>query len=538
MRRPAHGRLHRVPGALASPSEDAGAGDATGCGGPSWGRPGAGRARPRGRCLGPGHPVSRDRGGPDRLSSVVWREIVCGGSLRRQLEGGTAASPDGFLFLSRILSRLRRGAKGPVPAGQPEHPREGVGPAEEGSGAGLRERRVWQHRAAGRARRRGRRGAYAILFCVGKYRKAVAALGTRRPARTTTLSQSTAPLSPARKSAGCWNGRRTASVRQTDCAETRRTPAVRKRLRASPAAGSETASGLGKPDSGPRPRAAAPLRARLSAVRVVSAPARPPQAAATSGKSAPDSKSPPPAMTGPVGAHLPNAAGIRPRPGWTWKTRMLRNVHLGSLWLLRLRTAWALLLLAAADGGAARLPKAVVRLEPPWFNVLREDNVTLHCQGPHGPGDGPTQWSRDGTPIPTQVWPHFSFKAQVNDSGNYRCQTGQTSPSDPVRLNVTSDWLLLQTPRLLLQEGDPLVLRCHRWKNWPLFKITFFQDGTSKRYSPANSTFFIPHANVNHSGKYHCSGFIGKKRHMSQPVQRFYPSHRSFYCGPKLRSAW
>lgn len=146
-----------------------------------------------------------------------------------------------------------------------------------------------------------RKGAYAILFCVGKYRKAVAALGTRRPARTTTLSQSTAPLSPARKSAGCWNVRRTASVRQTDCAETRRTPAVRKRLRASPAAGSETASGLGKPDSGPRPRAAAPLRARLSAVRVVSAPARPPQAAATSGKSAPDSKSPPPAMTGPVG---------------------------------------------------------------------------------------------------------------------------------------------------------------------------------------------------------------------------------------------
>ncbi|XP_045046176.2 low affinity immunoglobulin gamma Fc region receptor II-b isoform X2 [Desmodus rotundus] len=184
----------------------------------------------------------------------------------------------------------------------------------------------------------------------------------------------------------------------------------------------------------------------------------------------------------------------------------------------------ALLVLAPAASAAgtpsphAGLPKAVVRLEPPWVNVLREDNVTLHCQGPHGPGDGPTQWSRDGTPIPTQVRPRFSFKAQVNDSGDYRCQTGQTSPSDPVRLNVTSDWLLLQTPRLLLQEGDPLVLRCHRWKNWPLFKITFFQDGTSKWYSPANSTYFIPHANVSHSGKYHCSGFIGKKRHMSQPM--------------------
>ncbi|XP_037005576.2 low affinity immunoglobulin gamma Fc region receptor II isoform X4 [Artibeus jamaicensis] len=185
----------------------------------------------------------------------------------------------------------------------------------------------------------------------------------------------------------------------------------------------------------------------------------------------------------------------------------------------------ALLVLAPLASAAgtpspqAGLPKAVVRLEPPWFNVLRGDSVTLHCQGPHGPGDGPTQWSRDGTPIPTQVQPHFSFKATVNDTGNYRCQTDQTGLSDPAHLNVTSDWLLLQTPRLLLREGDPLVLRCHSWKSQPLFKISFFQDGIAKWYSPANSSFFIPHANVSHGGKYHCSGFMGRNRHESHPVR-------------------
>ncbi|KAF6074473.1 Fc fragment of IgG receptor IIb [Phyllostomus discolor] len=163
-------------------------------------------------------------------------------------------------------------------------------------------------------------------------------------------------------------------------------------------------------------------------------------------------------------------------------------------------------------------PKAVVRLEPPWLNVLRGDDVTLHCQGPHGPGDGPTQWSRDGAPIPAQVQPRFSFRANLSDSGDYRCQTGQTGLSDPVRLNVTSGWLLLQTPRLLLQEGDPLLLRCHSWQNRPLFKIQFLQDSISRWYSPANSSFFVPHANVSHGGTYHCSGFIGKMKHKSEPV--------------------
>nr|KAF6413191.1 Fc fragment of IgG receptor IIa [Molossus molossus] len=166
----------------------------------------------------------------------------------------------------------------------------------------------------------------------------------------------------------------------------------------------------------------------------------------------------------------------------------------------------------------ADLPKAVLSLEPPWVNVLRGDTVTLNCQGAQGPGDRSTQWFFSGTAIPAQAQPSYSFQASSNDSGEYRCQTGQASLSDPVHLDVTSAWLLLQTPGLVFQEGDPIELRCHTWRNWSFYKITFYQDGKSKQFSHRNSSFSIPRANANHSGEYYCSAFVGQLLYTSQPV--------------------
>nr|XP_044613637.1 low affinity immunoglobulin gamma Fc region receptor II-a isoform X3 [Equus asinus] len=200
----------------------------------------------------------------------------------------------------------------------------------------------------------------------------------------------------------------------------------------------------------------------------------------------------------------------------TMEILMFPNVHPGNLWLLQ--PLPVLLLLASADRGAAGLPKAVVSLEPPWIKVFREDSVTLKCQGAHTSEDHPTQWFHNGSSIPTQVQPSYSFKAQNNDSGDYRCHTGQTSLSDPVHLDVISDWLLLQTPRLVFQEGEPIHLRCHSWRSKPLYKVVFFQNGKSKKFSAVNSSYSIPQANLSHSGVYHCTGVIGQMPHSSQPV--------------------
>ncbi|XP_030889834.1 low affinity immunoglobulin gamma Fc region receptor II-b isoform X2 [Leptonychotes weddellii] len=179
---------------------------------------------------------------------------------------------------------------------------------------------------------------------------------------------------------------------------------------------------------------------------------------------------------------------------------------------------WTALLFLAPVAGTPGLPKAVLDLQPPWVNVLQEDPVTLKCQGAHTAVAHVTQWFHNGSSIPTLVQSSYSFKARQQDSGEYRCQTDQTSLSDPVHLDVTSDWVLLQTPRWVFQEGEPIVLRCHSWKNRSLYKITFFQDGKSKQFSSLNATFFIPEANLSHSGNYHCTGMIGQMLRFSQPV--------------------
>uniref|UniRef100_G3UBV1 Ig-like domain-containing protein n=1 Tax=Loxodonta africana TaxID=9785 RepID=G3UBV1_LOXAF len=88
----------------------------------------------------------------------------------------------------------------------------------------------------------------------------------------------------------------------------------------------------------------------------------------------------------------------------------------------------------------------------------------------------------------------------------------------PVVSLCLSDWLLLQTPQLVFQEGEPIVLRCHSWKNRPLYKVTFFQNGKSKIFFRKNTNFSIPQANHSHSGDYHCTAMMGQQLKTSQPV--------------------
>ncbi|XP_018881330.1 low affinity immunoglobulin gamma Fc region receptor II-a isoform X4 [Gorilla gorilla gorilla] len=200
----------------------------------------------------------------------------------------------------------------------------------------------------------------------------------------------------------------------------------------------------------------------------------------------------------------------------TMETQMSQNVCPRNLWLLQPLTV--LLLLASADSQAAAPPKAVLKLEPPWINVLQEDSVTLTCRGARSPESDSIQWFHNGNLIPTHTQPSYRFKANNNDSGEYTCQTGQTSLSDPVHLTVLSEWLVLQTPHLEFQEGETIVLRCHSWKDKPLVKVTFFQNGKSQKFSHLDPNFSIPQANHSHSGDYHCTGNIGYTLFSSKPV--------------------
>ncbi|XP_019568545.2 low affinity immunoglobulin gamma Fc region receptor III-A isoform X1 [Rhinolophus sinicus] len=186
--------------------------------------------------------------------------------------------------------------------------------------------------------------------------------------------------------------------------------------------------------------------------------------------------------------------------------------------MCRLLPPVALLLLTSADTRAADLPKAVVSLDPKWDRLLEKDNVTLQCRGAYPKEDNSTRWLHNGKPLPGQSSTYVIADARVKDSGNYSCQTASFTLSDPVQLKVHADWLVLQAARWVLQEGEPLQLRCHSWKNIRVGKVQYFRNGRGQQFSHKNSEFHIQYTKRAHSGSYFCRGIIGKQNVSSEAV--------------------
>ncbi|XP_053511835.1 high affinity immunoglobulin gamma Fc receptor I isoform X2 [Artibeus jamaicensis] len=198
------------------------------------------------------------------------------------------------------------------------------------------------------------------------------------------------------------------------------------------------------------------------------------------------------------------------------------------MWLLT-----ALLLWVPVDG-QIDLAKSVLTLQPPWVSVFSEESVTLRCEGAHLPWDSSTQWFLNGIAIQTLTPTYSIIAASVNDIGEYRCQTGLLLPSDPIHLEVHRDWLLLQVSSRVVTEGKPLALRCHGWKNKLIYKILFYHNGKTFKFSPWNPEFTISKTSVSHNGIYHCSGLYGRPRFTSAGVNI---TVKELFPAPVLRAS-
>uniref|UniRef100_F6VH40 Ig-like domain-containing protein n=1 Tax=Ornithorhynchus anatinus TaxID=9258 RepID=F6VH40_ORNAN len=184
------------------------------------------------------------------------------------------------------------------------------------------------------------------------------------------------------------------------------------------------------------------------------------------------------------------------------------------MWLLV-----ALVVLAAGNGRTAGAQKSRLTLHPKWVNVFIGDKVTLKCDDPNSLGNiTTTQWFRNGTALEIQT-PSYSIRAAAfDDSGEYRCQMGDSHKSDVMRLHVSQDWLLLQTSGWVFLVGEPVDLRCRSWKDRPLTRVTFFKDQEIMKFVTKNSIFSIPHVTRNDRGSYHCTGHLGSQLFESLPI--------------------
>ncbi|XP_059944293.1 high affinity immunoglobulin epsilon receptor subunit alpha [Mesoplodon densirostris] len=169
---------------------------------------------------------------------------------------------------------------------------------------------------------------------------------------------------------------------------------------------------------------------------------------------------------------------------------------------------WIALLLFSPDGTSAAIWKPKISLNPPWNRIFRGENVTLTCRGNNALEDNSTLWTHNNNSLEVKTSRFNIMNASIQDSGEYRCQSKGVFMSEPVYLDVISDWLLLQASAEMVLEGEPLFLRCHGWRNLNVYKVTYFKNDKALKYWYENHNISITNATTGDNGTYYCVGTI------------------------------
>ncbi|XP_030157685.1 Fc receptor-like protein 5 isoform X3 [Lynx canadensis] len=165
----------------------------------------------------------------------------------------------------------------------------------------------------------------------------------------------------------------------------------------------------------------------------------------------------------------------------------------------------SVLVLAPVSGKSEAAAKPVISLHPPWTVVFTGETVTLTCHVLHFHAPEKIKrflWYLEGRIL--RETPGNTL--EVRDSGQYRCQTQDSLPSDHVSLIFSSANLILQAPPFVF-EGDSVVLRCRANAEITLDTMTLHRWGKVLSVSDESSDFRIEQASLKDNGDYHCSGF-------------------------------
>ncbi|XP_078296836.1 Fc receptor-like protein 5 isoform X3 [Panthera onca] len=165
----------------------------------------------------------------------------------------------------------------------------------------------------------------------------------------------------------------------------------------------------------------------------------------------------------------------------------------------------SVLVLAPVRGKSEAASKPVISLHPPWTVAFRGETVTLTCHVLHFHAPEKIKrflWYLEGRML--RETPRNTL--EVRDSGQYRCQTQDSLPSDHVSLTFSSENLILQAPPFVF-EGDSVVLRCRANAEITLDTMTLHRQGEVLSVSDESSEFRIEQASLRDNGDYHCSGF-------------------------------
>ncbi|KAE8588645.1 hypothetical protein XENTR_v10022660, partial [Xenopus tropicalis] len=148
--------------------------------------------------------------------------------------------------------------------------------------------------------------------------------------------------------------------------------------------------------------------------------------------------------------------------------------------------------------------RPVISFSPNWTPIFTGESVTLSCNvAPTAQGNLGYSWYRDGQRIPGDQQSLVIQPAKVTDSGDYQCQAGASERSDSIRLDVNSNWLILQAISIV-HEGDSLFLRCHSRPGYDAKNTVFYKDNEAIGSPASESVLHIGRVDVTAAGTYYC----------------------------------
>ncbi|XP_077319579.1 high affinity immunoglobulin gamma Fc receptor I-like [Lithobates pipiens] len=178
--------------------------------------------------------------------------------------------------------------------------------------------------------------------------------------------------------------------------------------------------------------------------------------------------------------------------------------------------------------------KPVVTFNPNWDKIFTTESLTMTCnvRSPI-PADMRYTWYKDNNQIHTRQ--RFVIeKAAQSNSGNYWCKGSNTDISDPVRLEVSNDWVILQAP-LYIHEGDNVTLRCHHYPGYTGRKSIFQKDNNQIRSWGSDPELRIINIILQRSVKYTCTKEVFRHTSYGEYLGEAFINVKELFRAPEIK---
>ncbi|KAM4013498.1 Fc receptor-like protein 3 [Anomaloglossus baeobatrachus] len=121
-----------------------------------------------------------------------------------------------------------------------------------------------------------------------------------------------------------------------------------------------------------------------------------------------------------------------------------------------------------------------VILDPDWRTIFRGEKMSFTCNVYSTTQTyGDFYWYKDNQEIQIYQQKFQINSAEIRHSGKYQCETTSSERSDPVSLDVSNDWVILQVPPYIY-EGDRWTTNCHGWDNLFSKGVKTYKDNQIK----------------------------------------------------------